>query len=209
MRTADEAELAFQEAEELREKSSDEESRRRAVELYRRALTSRPRHAAARVGLARVLADLGEFAGALEQIAEARGVRRSYPEASAAEGRIHRASGDDEAALEAYRRAVREGRGFQPEAHTGTGLILQEKGDYAGAAASYRKAVAQLSDTEPVLYQLLGETLERQENYKEAVAAYEKYLELAPGGKLAPAVRSVIDQLRKQATEQEAPPPGG
>ena len=205
VRTTDEVELAFQEAEELREKS-DEESRRRAVELYRRALTSRPRHTAARVGLARVLSDLGEVTGALEQIEAAREVRPTYPEASAVEGRIHRSSGDDVAALEAYRRAIREGRGFQPEAHTGVGIILQEKGDYAGATASYRKAVAQLSDTEPVLYQLLGETLERQENYKEAVAAYEKYLELAPAGKLAPAIRSVIDQLRKQAAEQDAPP---
>ena len=208
VRTADAAELAFQEAEELREKASDEESRRRAVETYRRALTLRPRHTAARVGLARLLSDLGEFVGALEQIAAARAARPSYPEASAVEGRIHRAAGDDEAALAAYRRAVREGRGFQPEAHTGTGLVLQEKGDYAGAAASYRKAVAQLADTEPVVYQLLGEALEREENYKEAVAAYEKYLELAPGGKLAPAIRSVIDQLRKQAAEQDAPPPG-
>jgi len=46
VRTTDEAELAFQEAEELREKASDEESRRRAVETYRRALTLRPRCAA-------------------------------------------------------------------------------------------------------------------------------------------------------------------
>jgi len=208
VRTTDEAELAFQEAEELREKAGDEESRRRAVEAYGRVIKLRPRHPAARVGLARLLSDLGDFTAALEQLEAARDVRPAYPEASAVEGRIHRAAGDDEAALAAYRRAVREGRGFQPEAHTGTGIILQEKGDYAGATASYRKAVAQLSDTEPVLYQLLGETLERQENYKEAVAAYEKYLELAPEGKLAPAIRSVIDQLRKQAAEQEAPPPG-
>jgi tetratricopeptide (TPR) repeat protein len=207
VRTTDAAELAFQEAEELREKASDEDSRRRAVETYQRALKLRPRHLVARVGLARLLSDLGDFAGALEQLEAARDVRPAYAEASAVEGRVHRASGDDEAALEAYRRAAREGRGFQPEAHTGIGIILQEKGDYAGAAASYRKAVAQLSDTEPVLYQLLGETLERQENYKEAVAAYEKYLELAPEGKLAPAVRSVIDQLRKQAAEQGVQPP--
>ncbi len=208
VRTTDEAELAFQEAEELREKAGDEESRRRAVEAYGRAIKLRPRHPAARVGLARLLSDLGDFTAALEQLEAARDARPAYPEASAVEGRVHRSSGDDVAALAAYRRAVREGRGFQPEAHTGTGIVLQEKGDYAGATASYRKALAQLSDTEPVLYQLLGETLERQENYREAVAAYEKYLELAPEGKLAPAIRSVIDQLRKQAAEQASPPPG-
>ncbi|HLL76981.1 MAG TPA: tetratricopeptide repeat protein [Pyrinomonadaceae bacterium] len=206
VRTTDEGELLFQQAEEAREKATNEEARKEAVELYRRALALRPRHAAARVGLARVLSDLGDHTAALEQVEEARAARRAYAEASAVEGRVHRAAGDDDAALSAYARAVREGRGFQPEAHTGTGLILQEKGDYAAAAASYRKAITQLADTEPVVYQLLGESLERAEDYKGAVAAYEKYLELAPEGRLAPAIRSVIDQLRKQAAEQDAPP---
>jgi cytochrome c-type biogenesis protein CcmH/NrfG len=41
------------------------------------------------------------------------------------------------------------------------------------------------------------------EKYKDAVEAYEKYLELAPDGSLAPAVRSIIDQLRRQAAEQQ------
>ena len=204
--TTDEGELLFQQAEEARDKATTEEARKEAVELYRRSLALRPRNPAARVGLARVLSDLGDFTAALEEVEEARALRRAYAEASAVEGRIHRAAGDDAAALAAYARAVREGRGFQPEAHTGTGIILQENGDYPAAAASYRKAIAQLADTEPVVYQLLGESLERAENYKEAVAAYEKYLELAPEGRLAPAIRSVIDQLRKQAAEQDAPP---
>ncbi|HEX8162005.1 MAG TPA: tetratricopeptide repeat protein [Pyrinomonadaceae bacterium] len=204
--TTDEAELAFQQAEASREKATAE-SRKGAVELYRRAITLRPRYAAARVGLARTLSELGEFDAALAEVEEVRKYRAVYPEASAVEGRILHSSGDDAGALEAYARAVREARGFQPEAHTGTGVILQERGDYAGAAAAFRKAVAQLSDTEPVLYQLLGEALEKQEKYKEAVAAYEKYLELAPQGKLAPAIESIIDQLRKQAAEQEQPPP--
>ncbi len=69
--------------------------------------------------------------------------------------------------------------------------------------AAYLKAVAQLSDTEPVLYELLGRVYERQEKYKQAVAAYEKYLALAPNGKLAPAIESVIEQLRKQPAEQD------
>jgi Flp pilus assembly protein TadD len=206
-RTTDEAELAFQQAEGAREKASAE-SRKSAVDLYRRAISLRPRYPSAHVGLARTLSELGEFDAALAEVEEARkGVGQTYAEASAVEGRILHSSGDDAGALDAYARAVREARGFQPEAHTGTGVILQEKGDYAGAAASFRKAIAQLSDTEPVLYQLLGEALEKQEKYKEAVAAYEKYLELAPEGKLAPAINSIIDQLRKQAAEQDAPPP--
>jgi tetratricopeptide (TPR) repeat protein len=203
--TTDEAEIAFQQAEAAREKGTAE-SRKGAVELYCRAITLRPRYPAAHVGLARALSELGEFDAALEEVAEARRERAAYPEASAVEGRILHSSGDDEGALAAYARAVREARGFQPEAHTGTGVILQEKGDYAGAASAFARAVAQLSETEPVLYQLLGEAYEKQEKYREAVAAYEKYLQLAPEGKLAPAIQSIIDQLRKQAAEQESPP---
>ena len=200
-RTTDEAELAFQEAEEAREKASTTEARQQAVELYRRALRLRANHPAARVGLARVLAEAGDYDGALKEIARARASRPAYAEASAVEGRIYRSLNDEAAAVESFRRAIREARGFQPEAYTGLGLAYEEQGNYEEAAAAFRQAAAQLSDTEPVLYELLGRTYERLEKYKEAVAAYEKYLELAPEGKLAPAIRSVIDQLRKQAAE--------
>lgn len=201
----DEAELLFQQAEAAREKARDDEARRAAASLYRQALEKRPRLAAARVGLARLLLDLNDYNAALDEIDKARSVRPSYPEASAVEGRILRADADNEGAMAAFRRAIREARGFQPEAHTGLALLLEEKGRNEEAVAEFRKALAQLSDTEPVVYQLLGALYEKMENYKAAVAAYEKYLELAPEGSLAPAVRSIIDQLRRQAAEQEAP----
>jgi tetratricopeptide (TPR) repeat protein len=206
-RTTDEAELAFQQAEAARESSTTDEARRAAAELYRRAIKLRPRYAAAHVALARVLLDLNDYEGALDAVDEARGVRPAYAEASVVEGRILRATSQNDEAVAAYQRALREARGFQPEAHTGIGIIYEEEGKYEEAAASFRKAIAQLSDTEPVLYELIGRTYERLEKYKEAVAAYEKYLQLAPNGKLAPAIESVIEQLRKQAAEQDAPPP--
>ncbi|MFL6228803.1 MAG: tetratricopeptide repeat protein [Pyrinomonadaceae bacterium] len=204
-RPADEAQRAFQDAEEAREQATAD-SRKSAVELYRRAISVRPRYTAAHTGLARTLSELGDYEGALAEVEAAR-AGGANAEASTIEGRIHHSAGDDAAALESYRRAISEARGFQPEAHTGIGIILQERGDYAGAATEFRKAVAQLSDTEPVVYQLLGEAYEKQEKYKDAVAAYEKYLQLAPEGKLAPAIQSIIDQLRKQAAEQDQPPP--
>jgi Flp pilus assembly protein TadD len=201
-RTTDEAELAFQQAEESRERAASDDARRAAAELYRRALGLRPRFAAAHVGLARVLLDLNDYEGALAEVDEARKDRPGLAEASAVEGRILRASSQTAEAVAAYGRAVREARGFQPEAHTGLGIVYEEEGKYEEAAAAFRTAVAQLSDTEPVLYELLGRVYERLEKYKEAVAAYEKYLALAPKGKLAPAIESVIEQLRKQAAEQ-------
>ena len=114
---------------------------------------------------------------------------------------------DEEGASPSYQRAIREARGFQPEAHTGLGLVLEERGDHEGAVNSFRSAIAQLSDTEPVLYEFLGRNLEKLERWKDAVAAYEKYLELAPTGSHASAINSIIDQLRRQAAEQEGTSP--
>lgn len=206
VRTSDEAELLFQQAEEARESARDEEARKQAAEAYRRVLKLRPRYAAAHLGLARVLLDLNDYNTALEEINAARAARPVYPEASAVEGRILRMAADTGAAMDSFRRAIREARGFQPEAHTGLALLLEEKGRYEEAVEEFRAAINQLSDTEPVLYQLLGAAYEKLQKYREAVAAYEKYLELAPEGTLAPAVRSILDQLRLQAQEQENAP---
>jgi tetratricopeptide (TPR) repeat protein len=206
VRTTDEAELLFQQAEEARETARDEEARKLSAETYRRALRLRQRFAAAHLGLARVLLELNDYNTALEEINAARAARPVYPEASAVEGRILRMAADTNAAMESFRRAIREARGFQPEAHTGLALLLEDKGRYEEATEEFRAAILQLSDTEPVLYQLLGAAYEKLQKYKEAVQAYEKYLELAPEGTLAPAVRSILDQLRRQAAEQEGAP---
>jgi tetratricopeptide (TPR) repeat protein len=203
--TTDEAELLFQQAEAARDKARDDEAKRAAIELYRQALAKRPRYPEARVGLARVLSDSNDYNEALDEIDRARDARPVYPEASAVEGRILRADADNDGAIAAFRRAIREARGFQPEAHTGFALLLEEQGRNDEAAAEFRKALAQLSDAEPLVYQLLGALYEKMEKYKEAVEAYEKYLQLAPEGSLAPAVRSIIDQLRRQAAEQQMP----
>jgi tetratricopeptide (TPR) repeat protein len=203
VKTTDEAELSFQQAEEAREKGNNAQ----AAEAYRQALKLRPRFAAAHLGLARTLEAQEDFDAALEQLGEARRDRPAYAEASAVEGRIMRSLADHEAALASYRRAIREGRGFQPEAYAGMGIAYEDKGRYEESVEAFRKAVAQLSDTEPILYELLARNLEKLERWKEAVAAYEKYLEIAPNGSHASAINSIIDQLRRQAAEQEQQTP--
>jgi tetratricopeptide (TPR) repeat protein len=198
-RTTDAAELLFQQAEEAREKARDDEARQQAADLYRQTLKARPSFPAARVGLARVLLDLNQYQNALAEIDAARRARPVYPEASAVEGRIHREAAFTDEAIASFRRSIREAKGFQPEAHVGLARVLEEQGDYAGAEAEFRKAIGQLSDSEPIIYQMLGAAYEKQQKKKEAVAAYEKYLALAPNGSLAPAIRSIIDQLRREA----------
>jgi tetratricopeptide (TPR) repeat protein len=206
VRTTDAAELAFQRAETARETAKDDEARRQSVEMYREALKLRPAFPAAHLGLARAFFDLNDYDGALSEVAAARRIRPIYAEASAVEGRIHRERAFENEAIASFRRAIRESRGFQPEAHVGLARVLEEKGQLDEATAEYRKALEQLSDSEPVIYQLLGAAYEKQQKYKEALAAYEKYLELAPNGSLAPALRSVIEQLKRDAAGQEIIP---
>jgi tetratricopeptide (TPR) repeat protein len=206
VRTNDQAELAFQQAEEAREKARDDAARQKAAELYRTTLKLRPAYPAAHVGLARVLLDLNQYQEALDEIEAARRTRPAYAEASAVEGRINREAAFTEEAIKSFRRAIREGRGFQPEAHVGLARVFEDKGQYDEAILEFRKAIDQLSDSEPVIYQLLGAAYERAQKYKEAVAAYENYLALAPNGSLAPAIRSIIEQLRREAAGQEIIP---
>ncbi len=197
-RTNDQAELLFQRAETARETAKDETGRQNSAELYRQAIKLRPAFAAAHVGLARVLLDMNDTNGALAEIDAARGARAIYPEASAVEGRIYRETGQTDEAIGAFNRAIREAHGFQPEAHVGIGRVYEDKGQYELAAREFKIAIDQLADTEPIIYQLLGAAYEKGGNNASAVTAYENYLRLAPNGSLAPAVRSIVEQLKSQ-----------
>jgi tetratricopeptide (TPR) repeat protein len=206
VQTTDQGELLFQQAETAAEQARDEAAKQKAVDLYREALKLRPAFPAAHVGLARVLMDLNNFEEALSEIVAARKTRPIYPEASAVAGRIYREQAFTDEAIRSFRRAINEGHGFQPEAHVGLARLLEDKGQFTEAVAEYRKAIDQLSDSEPVIYQLLGAAYEKLQKPKEAVVAYEKYLELAPNGNLAPAIRSILDQLKRDAAGQEIIP---
>ncbi len=204
--TTDQAELLFQDAEIAREKARGEEALKKAADIYREAIKLRPAFPAAHVGLARVLMDLNEFKEAHAAIDAARRTRPSYAEASAVEGRIYREEAFDNEALSSFRRALREAGGFQPEAHVGLAKLHEDKGQFAQAVAEYRTAIAQLSDSEPVIYQMLGAAYEKMEKPKEAVTAYEKYLQLAPNGSYAAAIRSILEQLKREADGEQIIP---
>ena len=203
--TSEPAVLMFQQAEDAREKARDDATREQAADLYREALKNGP-NAAAHVGLARVLLDLNKFKEAHAEIDAARRVRPVYPEASAVEGRIYREEAFEDEAVRSFRRAIREAGGFQPEAHVGLARVLEDKGDFAAAVVELRKALGQLSDSEPVIYQMLGAAYEKLNKPKEAIAAYEKYLELAPNGSYAAAIRSILNQLKREAAGEEIIP---
>jgi len=204
--TTDEAELLFQQAEAAREKARDDEALEKAADVYREALKLRPSNPAAHVGLARVLMSLNDFKGAHAEIEAARRAKPAYAEASAVEGRVYREEAFADDAIRSFRRAIREGGGVQPEALVGLAKVLEDKGQFAEAIVEYRKALAQLSDSEPVIYQMLGAAYERVEKPKDAVVAYEKYLELAPNGSYAGAIRSILTQLKREAAGEQIIP---
>ena len=204
--TTDPAELKFQEAETAREKARDDASLQKAADLYRETLKLRSAFPAAHVGLARVLMDLNEFKEAHAEIEAARRTRPAYAEASAVEGRIYREEAFSDDAIRSFRRAIREGGGVQPEAYVGLARVLEDKGQYAEAIVEFKKALAQLSDSEPIIYQMLGAAYEKIEKPKDAVTAYEKYLELAPNGSYAAAIRSILEQLKREAAGEQIIP---
>ena len=204
--TTDPAELKFQEAETAREKARDDASLQQAADLYRETIKLRAAYPAAHVGLARVLMDLNEFKQAHAEIEAARRTRPAYAEASAVEGRIYREEAFNDDAIRSFRRAIREGGGIQPEAYVGLARVHEDKGQYAEAIVEFKNALAQLSDSEPVIYQMLGAAYEKVEKPKEAVVAYEKYLELAPNGSYAAAIRSILEQLKREASGEQIIP---
>ena len=213
VKTTDEAELAYQQAETLT--STDRE---KAVAKYREAIKLRPKYVEAYLGLARVLTDAGDVDDALKTIKEAKKLRPIFPEATAIEGRIHRSNGDEDKAIAAFKKAVAESKGFQPEAHTGLGMLYRdraesfaaagefedEKNSYLLAAAELKKAVAQLAGAPDaiIVYQLLGDSYERAKMYAEAIKVYEEFLQIFPDANEASIVRSFIIQIEKQMKEQ-------
>lgn len=210
--TTDEAELTFQQAESQTDKQ-------KAAELYRKAISLRPKYSEAYIGLARALSAVDEIEAALKAVADARKIKLNYAEASAVEGRIYSADGNEVKAVTAYRRAIREGKGFQPEAHTGLGLIYRDKAEDAAssgdlatekvnlnlAANELSIAVRQLAgapDAE-ILYQILGGIYEKMQNYKRAITVYQEFLRVFPESNEASAVESFIVQLKKQMAGEQ------
>ncbi|MCS6816609.1 MAG: tetratricopeptide repeat protein [Blastocatellia bacterium] len=176
-----------------------------AAAEYRKAIALRKgRFPRARLGLARALLALEEPEEALRQVRRAIAESRTpLPEARTLLGNILRAQGLYEDAIREYRAALRQANNFSPEAHAGLALALGELGETEPAIAHMRTAIAQNADAEPILYYLLGNLLLDADRPQEAIAAYETYLRLAPQSETAPAVRSLVEQLRKELASQE------
>ena len=212
VKTTDEAELAFQQA----EAESDKE---KAVKSYEKAIKLRPKYAEAQLGMARVLLNLNDLSGAHKAINAARKSRPAYAEASAVEGRIYQAESSEDKAIASFKRAVTEGKGVQPEALTGLGLLYKdraenfggngdfenEKANYLLAAESLKKAAAQLGGAPDAttIYQLLGDAYERAKMYQEAIKVYQDYLAIFPEADEAETFRSFIVQLQKRIKEEQ------
>jgi tetratricopeptide (TPR) repeat protein len=193
---ADNAELNFQSAEELRGIGKHTE----ANDLYRSAIELRGvNYPAARIGLARSLLSDENYS---EALAEARKALREkggvYPEAHTVIGNIKRTQGLYDDALKSYEAALQQANNFSPEAHAGIGLIYHDRNFSDDAIERFQMAISQANDTEPIIFYWLGTTLEREYRNREAIQVYEKYLQLQPNTTQAIALRSVLKQLRRE-----------
>ncbi|MFL6467272.1 MAG: tetratricopeptide repeat protein [Pyrinomonadaceae bacterium] len=214
VKTTDETELAFQEAERLAVVD-----RAKAAEAYRKAIKLKPAYIDAHIGLARILSEAGDNEGADKAIKAALRLNPRNAEAAAVDGRIQKALGQETKAIAAFKRAIANGGGFQPEAYTALAMLYQERaeasageGDMAGetrnydeAARNFSVAVKQLGTgaDAPTVYQLLGLVYERQKKFREAITLYETFLRLFPDSVESEAVRSFIVQIKKQMAEQD------
>jgi tetratricopeptide (TPR) repeat protein len=76
-------------------------------------------------------------------------------------------------------------------------LTYKEVDRIPDAIKEMQIGIKQNADTEPLLYYLIGDLYEKQQDTAKAIAAYETYLRLAPDGKLATALKSMIPQMKK------------
>lgn len=193
--TRDPAEQAYQRGEQLREERRYAD----AVAQYQRALELRPSFSAARLGLARSLLALNRYEEAQQQAEAAIAERRRQDhESYTVLANILRGMGLYEEAVQAYRRALRLARNFSPEAHAGLAMTLEFMDAPDEAIPHMRQAIAQNGDAEPILYSLLGTTLLNANRKQEALAALERFLALAPDSTEAPAIQSLVEQLRQE-----------
>lgn len=212
-KTTDEAELAFQEGE-----TQSSIDREKAAAAYLKAVKLRPKFVDAYIGLARVYSDGGKLENAEKAIRDVRRIKPVLPESSAIMGRVYKDGGEEEKAIAEFNRAIKEGRGVQPEAYTGLGLLYKDRAEAHGGAAEYEQenasyneaakyfsAAAKQLGSSPdamVVYQLLGLVYERQKKNKEAIATYQTFLRIFPDSPEATAVRSFIEQIKKQPVQQ-------
>lgn len=212
VKTSDEAELAFQNAERL-----STVDREKAAAAYLQAIKLKPADINAHIGLARVYLDGSDLEKAEKAIAAARRVRPGVAELSAIEGRLLKSTDEEDKAIAAFKRAIREGNGFQPEAYAGLGLLYKEKAEAAGAGGEYTQeaafyneavrnltmAIKQLSGAPDsvVLYQFLGLVYEQQQKFDKAIGVYQEFLRYFPGHPESEAFESFIVQLKKQAAQ--------
>jgi tetratricopeptide (TPR) repeat protein len=194
LKLENDATLHLQKADALREDNHQDE----AIKEYHTAIDQRGgAYPEAYLGLARSLFANGNSEDATDAANKALAQKPLYAEGHTVLGNVSRQQGDYETAAKEYEEAIKLSHGFTPEGHTGLALTDKENNKIPDAIRELQIGIKQNADTEPLLYYLLGDMYEKQGDTTKAIASYEDYLRLAPDGKLAVALKSMIPQMKK------------
>jgi tetratricopeptide (TPR) repeat protein len=186
--------LHLQKGDKFREDNQQDQ----AVDEYHTAIQQRNgTYPEAYIGLSRSLFARGGSEDAEEAAKTAIKQKPTSAEAHTVLANLYRHLGDYDSAAKEYEESIKLARGFSPEAHTGLALTYKEMDRIPDAIRELQIGIKQNAETEPLLYYLIGDLYEKQQDNTKAVASYETYLRLAPDGKLATALKSMIPQMKK------------
>ncbi len=149
-----------------------------AIDLLRRAITSRPDFSDAHKSLGALLAKKGDFDNAIKSYTRALELRPSDAKAHFDLGNILISRDQLDAAIESYSKAI-ELRPDFGEAHNNLGNALSRKGVADEAMESYQRTVMLNPEYLDRLNQV-GRMLEEKGRMDEAIAAYLSIIELRP-----------------------------
>ena len=193
-RLENDAQVHLQKGDKFREDNQQDQ----AVDEYHAAIQQRGgTYPEAYIGLSRSLLARGGSEDAEEAAKTAVKQKPTSSEAHIVLANLHRHLGDYDTAATEYQEGIKLARGISPEGHTGLALTYKEVDRIPDAIKEMQIGIKQNADTEPLLYYLIGDLYEKQQDTAKAIAAYETYLRLAPDGKLASALKSMIPQMKK------------
>jgi predicted O-linked N-acetylglucosamine transferase (SPINDLY family) len=153
--------------------------RKKAIELFRRALERQPGAAAIHNNLGNALREEKRYGEAAMSFERALEINPHLPDALNNLGIIFKVEHRLEEAVDCFRKALALSPDFA-DAHNNLGAVLTDMDRYEEASASFGRAL-ELRPDFPEVYFSLGKSFGEQKRFVEAITCHQKVLDLDPG----------------------------